>query len=155
MLTTRFAFPNTFDTVAREFDRLFSDATSNASTAGLAPASPVALWEDNQHVYLEVDVPGVTQENLELTLRDGRLWIRGERKPAQHEGKCWYNERRYGTFERVVSMSDMVDPSNIEAELENGVLFITLNKKPEHQPHRIAINANSANGRKRLSKTES
>lgn len=146
--------PESFDTVRREmdetFDRLFGRSENRpAYNTGLSQI-PASLWEDDEHVYLSVDVPGLHQDDLDLTIQDGRLWIRGERKrPADH-GKCWYDERTYGRFERVIGLSDLVDPDSIEAELDNGVLSVMLTKKPEAKPHRISINAKK-NGKKRLS----
>lgn len=138
------AFPG-FSDLARDVERAF-DEFSNGNAKSAEPAStpaPVTLWDDEKHVYLEVDLPGFQIDDVELTMQDGRLWIRGERKAPQRQGKCWYNERRYGRFERVISMSDTVDPNSVEAELSNGVLYITLAKRREAQAQRIPINGRS------------
>lgn len=145
-----------FSDLAREVDRAFDDfATGNGKSAEAANPAPVTLWDDEAHVYVELDVPGFQNEDIELTMQDGRLWIRGERKAPQRQGKCWYNERRYGRFERVISMSDTVDPGSVQAELANGVLYITLNKKPEAQAHRIQINSGGSERRKLETETSS
>ena len=134
---------------AREVDRVFEELSGgNGKAAELATSAPVTLWDDEKHVYLEVDVPGFQDGDIDLTMQDGRLWIRGERKAPQRQGKCWYNERRYGRFERVISMSDTVDPNSVEAELANGVLYITLSKKPEAQAHRIQITSRTGEPRR-------
>ena len=137
-------FPG-FSDLAREVDRVFDEfSNGNAKPAeAVSTSAPVTLWDDEKHVYLEVDLPGFQIDDLELTMQDGRLWIRGERKAPQRQGKCWYNERRYGRFERVISMSDTVESGSVQAELSNGVLHITLAKKPEAQAHRIPINGRS------------
>lgn len=143
MLQSRLGtFPGLSD-LAREVDRAFDEfSNGNAKPAEAVSSSPapVTLWDDEKHVYLDVDLPGFQIDDIELTMQDGRLWIRGERKAPQRQGKCWYNERRYGRFERVISMSDTVEPDSVEAELSNGVLSITLSKKREAQAHRIPIN---------------
>ena len=141
MLATRFGNGLAgFDALTREFDRLFDQSTRAVGRSSVTVA-PVSLWDNDQHVYLEIDLPGFKQDEIELTLHDGRLLVRGERKRPEYEAKCWYDERSYGGFERVISLSDMVDPNQIEAELSDGVLRVTLTKRPEHQPQRIAINA--------------
>lgn len=152
MLTNRFmTLPEPFETVAREMDQVFENALGNGRPAqGTAAQAPVALWEDDQHVFLEVEVPGLRREDLDLTIHEGRLIIAGERKPAEKSAKCWYNEQRYGRFERVISLSNMIDPQSIEAELRDGILYLTLHKKPEAQPHRIAINVRESSKTPRL-----
>ena len=150
------AFPG-FSDLARDVERAF-DEFSNRNAKSAEPAStpaPVTLWDDEKHVYLEVDLPGFQIDHVELTMQDGRLWIRGERKAPQRQGKCWYNERRYGRFERVISMSDTVDPNSVEAELSNGVLYITLAKRREAQAHRIPINGRSDQRRLQTESQES
>ena len=89
-------------------------------------------------------------EQLDNRLHRVRFAPCGERKPAAHEGKCWYDERQYGRFERMIALSNIVDPAGIEAQLENGVLFLTLPKKPEAQPHRIPIKGVEAGSQGRL-----
>ena len=139
-LTSRFG--NLFsemDAVTREVDRLFERSAGNGQAAATASV-PVSLWEGEDEVHMELDVPGFAQEDIELTVKDGRLWIRGQRKTPQYQGKCWYDERRYGRFERVISLSDLIDPQSVQAELVGGVLHVTLTKRPEAKPQRIAIN---------------
>ena len=151
MLSRRFqmTLPEPFENVSRELDRVFGDF--NSEPAITARTAPVALWEDDQQVYLDVEVPGVRQEDLDLTIHEGRLIISGARKPVERGQKCWYNEQTYGRFERVIALSDMIDPESIQAELESGMLHLTLRKKPEAQPHRIAIQVRDAATQPKLS----
>lgn len=129
-----------FEAVQREFDRDFGfGARGNAVQTDVSRYGQLALWEDNEHVYIEMDVPGTRIEDLDLTMEKGQLWIRGERTFPQHDQKRWYDERSYGSFQRVVSLSDTIDPGSIDATLSDGVLYVTLTKKPEHQPHRIEV----------------
>ena len=146
MLADRFlTLPEPFETVAREMDQVFENVVGDGRTKPPAAQAPIALWEDDRNVYLEVEVPGLRQDDLDVSIHEGRLIIAGERKPTAKDGKCWFNEHRYGRFQRVVALSDMIEPETIEAELADGILSLTLYKKPEAQPHRIAIKA--ANGR--------
>lgn len=140
MLSNRFmTLPEPFEAVSRRMDQEF-DILGNGGPA-VAAQAPVALWEDDENVYLEVEVPGIRQEDLDLTVENGRLFISGERKPTKDRGKRWFDERHYGRFERVIALSKMIDPDSIEAELRDGLLALTLHKKPEAQPHRITVRA--------------
>lgn len=129
-----------FEAVRREFDRSFGFTPLRNGTPEIRGYGAMALWEDEQHVYLEMDVPGMRIEDLNLTLEKGQLWIRGERQPMPgNERKHVYDDRCYGKFQRVVTLHDAVDPQSIEACLTNGVLNVTLTKRPEYQPFRIAV----------------
>ena len=122
---------NPFETARREFER----ANGHEQTL----AAPLGLWEDEHKVVLEIDAPGISRENLDLTFENGTLVIRGERKTPESEAKCWHDERRYGTFERTVRLGDTLDTNSAEAALVDGVLQITLAKKPEAKPHKITV----------------
>ena len=124
----------TVGSMRRELARAFSDR--NVNEGGLCPLS---VWKDDKAVYVESDVPGFRQEEIELHFEDGVLWIRGERTRSEHHPEKFYNERSFGKFERRIKISDRVEPGQIAAELENGVLLVTLPKTPEAQPHKIAI----------------
>jgi HSP20 family protein len=129
-----------FEAVRREFARdLGLMANGNAAGNEARRYGALSLWEDAQKVYIEIDVPGMQLDDLNLTMEGGQLWIRGERKFTHQEEKRWYDERFYGGFQRAVSLQDTVDPSTIEAALSDGVLSVTLTKKPEYQPHRVAV----------------
>jgi len=90
---------------------------------------PVALWEDRDHVYAEADLPGVAEEDLDVTVEDGRVFIRGERKPEAYRNYL-YDGRSYGRFERVITLPEAVDSDHVEARLNRGVLSIALSKRP-------------------------
>jgi HSP20 family protein len=138
---------NTFDSftlptigsMRRELARALSDwnhVPHNGTPLGMCPLS---VWKDDKSIYVEADVPGFRRDEIELRFEDGQLWLRAERKLAEHHPEDLYNERAFGKFERRVKIADSVDTSGIKAELENGVLTVTLPKTPESQPHTIAI----------------
>jgi HSP20 family protein len=99
----------------------------------------LAGWEDENNFYVEVELPGVTKEDFELIAHDGKLRISGVRKMHEGERNFWRNERFYGAFDRTIALPDTVDWENIEAELTNGVLRVTLHKRPEAQPRKVEI----------------
>jgi HSP20 family protein len=90
-------------------------------------ALPVALWEDQDHVYVEADLPGVDEEDVDVSVEDGRVFIRGERYPEKCPGYL-YDGRSYGRFERVISLTEPVDSGQVEVWLSRGVLSIALCK---------------------------
>jgi HSP20 family protein len=97
------------------------------------------VWEDAQHLYAEAELPGVSKDDLELVVLDGKLHIIATRQPPSEERRYWHNERKYGRFERVLYLPEAIDAETINAELRDGVLTVTLSKKPEAQPKRIAV----------------
>lgn len=152
--------PATFATVRREMDEAFQrlcGQTGQREPEYRSVYAPLSLWEDEEHVYVAVDVPGFRREDLDVTVREGKLWLSGERKLPERPGTVWHNERLFGRFERSIALPETIDHSSIEAELEEGVLYLTLAKRPEARPVKIAINA-SGNGqksqRKRLTSRE-
>lgn len=121
----------------RLFDQLFDGVQGSVKAAGWS--APWASWEDDGHVYLEIELPGVKSEDLELIAHDGTLRLKGERKAREGERKYRYNNRRYGQFERLISLPETVDAQNVTAEMRDGVLYVKLAKRAEAQPKRIAV----------------
>ena len=100
--------------------------------------APLAMWEDDDHIHIEAELPGMSEEDLEITVHNGMLFIRGERKPV--EGRQYlYNGRSYGRFERVVTLPEAVNTDDVQAAMTNGVLCISLPKSPEARPKKITL----------------
>jgi HSP20 family protein len=118
------------------FDTFFDGGALRTRPAWHAPAS---VWEENDRFHVELDLPGVKQENLELTFEKGALSITAERIAPEAERTNWHDERGYGKVTRIVSLPDSADTENINAALESGVLHVTVPKKPEAQPKRIEV----------------
>jgi HSP20 family protein len=117
------------------FDRVFgADGRLGLGWGGV----PVALWEDEDHYYVEAELPGLTEPDVEVTVHNGMLFIRGERKPA--EGRAYlYNGRCFGRFERVITLPGAVNADDVQARLTDGVLCLTLPKSPEAKPRKITL----------------
>ncbi len=124
-----------------EMDRLFGRMLA-AETSDVDRSLPVAVWEDNDHTYIELELPGVNKEDLEITVEQGRLTIGAERKAPEGERRYLVNQRRYGRFERAFQLPDVVDTEAINADFVGGVLTLTLSKKATAQPRKIEIHAN-------------
>ena len=105
----------------------------------------VDLVEKDDHFLLTADLPGVKQEDIELTVKDGVLSLSGKREELTEEERdgAIYRERRAGSFTRTVKLGDVVDAEAIEAKFEGGVLTVTLPKRPEVKPKEIAVKINN------------
>jgi HSP20 family protein len=124
------------------FNRLFGEFGEGDRGAMVRGwQAPVSIWDDAENIYVEVELPGVSGDDIEVVVEDGSLRLRGERKVPTERRKYWYNERAFGQFERVISLSEMVDPDKIEAEMRSGVLSIKLVKKPEARRKKVTIKA--------------
>jgi HSP20 family protein len=142
--TRRFAAPSVdpFTSMRREMDQLFGRFLNDRSGDGGVTRgwyAPVAMWDDNEKVYVEVELPGISKDDVDLTVQNGMLRISGERKQPEGERSYWLNDRSYGAFDRTISLPDDVDADNIDAQLSDGVLHIVLAKKPEAQPKKITV----------------
>jgi HSP20 family protein len=120
-----------------EFDHLFNQFFRPEDVAMWR--APASIWEAENTFHIEVDAPGVVKDDVELTFDKGTLTIALERKAPEGERTNWHNERGYGRISRSVSLPDTVDPETIAAELTNGVLHVTIAKRPEAQPKRIDV----------------
>ncbi|MGZ4830814.1 MAG: Hsp20/alpha crystallin family protein [Candidatus Angelobacter sp.] len=102
---------------------------------------PVDIFEDEHNITLQAEIPGVKPEDLSITLENNVLVITGERKFKDEETKDNYHriERRYGKFTRSFTLPASVDPQNVNATFENGVLDITLPKREAFKPKQITI----------------
>ena len=101
--------------------------------------------KENKDGYIfRADLPGVREEDLDISLTGNRLTISGKREQEKHEqGDTYYaSERSYGSFSRAFTLPDGTDGENVKAELKDGVLQVIVPKKPEVQPRRISIGKN-------------
>jgi HSP20 family protein len=101
--------------------------------------APATLWEDNDAFHLDVELPGVANGDVDVTLEKGVLKVSAVRNTPESERKVWYQERRFGRFERHFKLPELVNPESIDARLADGVLSVTLAKRPELQPKKIQI----------------
>ncbi|MFO0870994.1 MAG: Hsp20/alpha crystallin family protein [Pirellulales bacterium] len=110
----------------------------DAASGGPVPA--VNVWEDAEAVYVESELPGLASEDLEIYVTGRQLSLRGERKPPVVDKGVWHRqERGYGKFQRVVELPGDVDADAVAARFNHGVLTITLPKRVETRPRKIAV----------------
>ena len=107
----------------------------------LEPA--VDLIDKKDKMIVKVELPGVEQKDVKLSLADNNLTIQGEIKKDEEIKKedYYYRERAYGNYARTISLPIEVDKEKINAKFKDGVLEITMPKKPEVQPKEITIEA--------------
>lgn len=127
-----------------EMNRLFGRYGNGART--LAPVSypPLNLWEDENNLYLEAELPGFNLDDLEMFVTgDNQFSIKGERKQPELEKGTWHRqERGYGNFSRLLELPSAVDSDKVSGEFKDGVLTVTLPKKEEAKPRRIEVKTN-------------
>jgi HSP20 family protein len=132
--------------VNRVFDVFFGNGAGQGTRARRwVPA--MDLVETEEHLVLRADLPGLSEEDVALEIKDGVLTLSGERK-AEHEEKSegFYRvERSFGGFSRSLTLPQGIDAEQVAAEFNNGVLEVRIPKPAERKPHRVAIGA-AANG---------
>lgn len=102
----------------------------------------VIIWENEEVLFAEAEVPGLKMEDLEILVTGNELTIKGERGGENREGVTYHRrERGTGTFSGVVRLPVDVDAHKVEARLENGVLTIVLPKAASAKPRKIEVNA--------------
>lgn len=138
--------PAPFNWLRTEIDRLFDDfgpARSLFHFAGGAPVPALEFASGDKEYRLTAELPGLKDEDVEISVADGILTLKGEKREAEEHKDDGYlmSERRYGKFERRVALPDDVDSDKIEAAFKKGVLTITLPKSAEahERTRKIAI----------------
>jgi HSP20 family protein len=145
MNITRYDPWRTLEDWRQEFDRAFhpllhrEDDTSRVVGGEWAPA--VDIKEEDTRYVIRADIPGVTPEDVEVTMENGVLTIRGERKFEETEERENFKriERSHGIFYRRFSLPDNTDAEAVQANGHDGVIEITIPKTAEKQLKRIAV----------------
>ncbi|HXE92121.1 MAG TPA: Hsp20/alpha crystallin family protein [Terriglobales bacterium] len=130
-------------TLQDRLNRLFQETPfpSNEAlmTTGFVPA--VDVYEDEHAITLKMEVPGIEMKDLDVNLENNTLTVKGERKFEKEEKEENFHriERRYGAFTRSFTVPNTIEPDQVTAECENGVLRIRLPKKAEAKPKQIKV----------------
>lgn len=132
-----------FGSLFGDFDRLFSElATPFYSQAQWAQGYPVDLYETAEAIVMEMAVPGISVDDLDISLEGRQLSVRGSLPEADSEGRrYWLQTIPHGQFNRTVTLPTNVEVDNIDARVENGLLRLTMPKVAEAKARKIAINA--------------
>lgn len=140
MANERQEIRNPWGQLNQELQRLMGE-NSSVVTSDWAPV--VDIKEETERFVLNADLPGVDRDNIDITMEDGVLSIRGERtlEHAGENGQYKRVERAHGTFYRRFSLPDTADPENISARCHNGVLEVVIPKREQVRPRRIQVEA--------------
>jgi HSP20 family protein len=144
-----------FSLISRDFDRMigsiFGDraAVAKASTEAGETETPqnwlsprIDVFDADDHIELSAELPGVDQEDIDVSVLEGVLTITGEKKSTRESSEgARVVERSFGSFKRSFRLNDMIDADNITASFKNGVLVLTLPKVAEQkpEPRKIAV----------------
>lgn len=100
----------------------------------------LAIFETDEAFEIHVDLPGVRMDDLDITVHDGVLTIAATRDVSLPEGASERISRhRSGSYEQSIRLEDTVDPESVDALLDHGVLCVTMKRRPELQPRRVAV----------------
>lgn len=136
-----------------EIDRLFDDfgrparSIFNFGLGGFAPVPALEMAEKDKEYRLTAELPGMKEDDVEISVADGTLTISGEKREEEERKDEGFllSERRYGAFERRIALPADIDPDAVTAEFRKGVLTITLPKAPNaaDRTRKIAITSKS------------
>ena len=120
-----------------EVERLFQTALPSAA----ASFPPLNVYASHDGVAITAELPGVSEDELEISVHQDTVTLAGERKnPEGSEGKKHHRrERGGGRFARTLSLPFRVDPEKVDARLENGILRLSLQRPDSDKPRRIQI----------------
>ena len=125
------------------FDRM--GQLIQGAVGDLPVAAPIADIEETDDAFIvELDLPGVRPEDVNVEVTENLLRVTGEYKERERAGLLRRQERPVGRFEHIVAVPGDVDPENVEAMLDNGVLRVRMAKSAQSQPRRIEVRGSSS-----------
>jgi len=130
-----FAAGSPWSGLESEIDRLFGTAVSGFLTPASDRRFPVDLYEDKENTFVRAELPGVSRDAINVEMVDGYLTISANRKNLAGEG----GGEESLAFSRSVSIPEDVPADKVSAAYEDGVLTVTLPKKEEAKPRKIAV----------------
>jgi HSP20 family protein len=135
-----------FSTLQDRVNRIFRESFNPErpdealTTSNFAP--PVDVYEDEHNITLKIEVPGIDEKDINVSIENNTLTVHGERRFEKDEKEENFQrvERMYGSFTRSFTLPNTVDPEQVSAHYEKGVLKIRLAKKAEAKPKLIKVN---------------
>jgi HSP20 family protein len=106
---------------------------------------PVDIYEDEHSITLKLEVPGIDEKDIDVRIEGNTLTVHGEREIEKEEKEENFRriERQYGSFTRSFTLPSSVDPGQVSAHYDKGVLKVNLAKKAEAKPKQIKVNVGS------------
>ncbi len=138
-----FDFRREFDSFRQELNRLFEDREQRRPSRTEPTTFPrIGLFDSGSELVLRAELPGVTKDDLDVTIEQNTLTLRGTRKVDIPEGYAVHRqERSETTFARSYNLPTRVDPEKSIAILKNGILQLTMEKAAELQPRKVSVKA--------------
>ena len=141
-------------TIQNEMNRLFNTLFDQPGQSNRGQGMPrrwvpaMDLVESEDHYVLRADLPGLSQEDVNIELEANVLTVSGERKAEHQEhGEGYYRlERAFGSFSRSLTLPQGIDPEAVTAKFDRGVLEVRIPKPEERKPRRIAISGDGDGG---------
>jgi HSP20 family protein len=137
-----------FSTLQDRMNRLFRDSFGEGredalTTSSFAPA--IDVYEDEHNVTLKIEVPGIDEKDIDVRIENNTLTVHGERNFEKEEKEENFRriERQYGSFTRSFTLPNTLDPEQVSANYDKGVLKIKLAKRAEAKPKQIKVNVGS------------
>jgi HSP20 family protein len=133
----------------RLFDGFFGTGTGSRNGASLRRWIPAMdLVEAGDELVLRADLPGVSEDDVTIEIKDNVLTVSGERRSEhEEEGESFYRaERAFGAFSRSLTLPDGVEPDSVAAKFADGVLEVRVPKPAERKPHRVEIGGSAVEG---------
>jgi len=135
-----------FSTLQDRMNRIFRESYVPGDSEEALTASnftpPVDIYEDPHNITLKLEVPGIDEKDIDVSIENNTLTVQGERKIEKEEKEENFRrvERQYGSFTRSFTLPISVDAGQVSADYNQGVLKIKLAKKAEAKPKQIKVN---------------
>ena len=134
-----------FSTLQDRINRIFQESVNRGgsdealTTSNFAP--PVDVYEDEHNITLKIEVPGIDEKDINVSIENNTLTVRGERRFEKDEKEQNFQriERMFGSFTRSFTLPNTVDAAKVSAEYKNGVLTVTLPFKEEAKPRTVNV----------------
>lgn len=130
-------------TLQNRLNSLFQEVNRGEDETLTASAfvPPVDIYEDANHVVLKLEVPGMKLDDFDIQMENNALTVRGERRFEKETKEENYHrmERRYGSFARVFTLPNTLDPETVKASYDAGILTVEMGKRAEARPKRIQV----------------
>ena len=138
------------NSIQNEMNRLFNTFFDQPGATGRGGGTSrrwipaMDLVETNDHYVLRADLPGLSDEDVNIALEDNMLTISGERKAEHEQQQGYYRlERASGSFSRSLTLPEGVDPDGVQAHFDRGVLEISIPKPEQKKPRQVQISLGS------------
>jgi HSP20 family protein len=142
---TRREFSSLQDRVNRIIRESYSPEGPEEALMTTNFAPPVDVYEDEHNITLKIEVPGIDEKDIDVRIENNTLAVHGERKFEKEEKEENFQrvERHYGSFTRSFTLPNSIDPEQVSAHYDKGMLMIRLAKRAEAKPKQIKVSIGS------------